>query len=1037
LDPWPGEVWNSSSNLTFLGPSNPTTNWSQNLSSAYWNPLSRRLWVADNTGVFSVLKEDGAGSFTNERDYFVQGANDWPLSTADLEGITQGTDTNRIYLLHERINMIREYSVSTGVTNRWWDLTPLVGDVGYWSSSRDCYDGNDGTEGLTYIPDAWLAASGFRDGNGNLFAHSSYGPDGLGGIMLVGVQHYTTNTTGFVYAVDLSTNNNVWQLVGRYRTAPRGDSCDLAFDASIGRLYILHNSVNASPQTNTIEVTDLTSAADGPDRKFTTLNEFAVPCASNIEGFAIAPALTSSNTLGDKWCFFANDDGWVDDMPDALRWFGQFPAPLSIFAGSNQSALVSNTVPVPPSVLLRDAFQNPLTNVSVTFTVTSGAGSVTGASAMTGTNGVATVGSWRLGPGQGTNTLSASVIGAGVSTVTFIAYGIDTNSSVPPLAQYVIVISVDGMGSEYVKPLLTNGCPNELTTFKRFQAEGAGTLNARDDVDWTVTLPNHVTMMTSRGVEGAFGHSWNYNGYPDGLSGATTLEQKKGTYVASGFDVAHDNGLRTGIWAGKSRFALFQASYGATSGAEDVTGPDNGRDKIDRDTIMAGTNAASLTADFTNQMTASPFNFVFLHYQDPDWTGHYGGGWSTNPTSPFATTLKSVDAQVGIILQMVEASPTLQGRTALILTADHGGYGYDHSVATNYLNFTIPFYVWGPGVQAGGDLYSINAPHRASPDPAQNPSYTNAVQPVRNGEAANLALDLLGLGPVTNSTLDYAQDLVVAGGVAQVTLTVVSDWGGSYPGTVTTNQGASLSIYVTNSPVMNGTTRYVADGGSVVSNAYNLESATNITLTLTNDATLTWDWRTQYVLHASAGLNGWVDQAEQWVDSGSSGTVTAGASNYYHFGGWSGDTNGCTTNADQITVPMAAPRQVVASFSANMATNNTPHWWLVQYNLETNDTDALHDDGDDMPAWQEYLAGTDPTNADSVLAVTNITVSGAGVRVDWKGGSEVTQYLETRASLATGEWTAIRTNAPSTPTATNYTHSSSNPAGFYRIRAVR
>jgi hypothetical protein len=90
-----------------------------------------------------------------------------------------------------------------------------------------------------------------------------------------------------------------------------------------------------------------------------------------------------------------------------------------------------------------------------------------------------------------------------------------------------------------------------------------------------------------------------------------------------------------------------------------------------------------------------------------------------------------------------------------------------------------------------------------------------------------------------------------------------------------------------------------------------------------------------------------------------------------------------------------------------------------------------------MPAWQEYLAGTDPTNADSVLAVTNITVSGAGVRVDWKGGSEVTQYLETRASLATGEWTAIRTNAPSTPTATNYTHSSSNPAGFYRIRAVR
>jgi hypothetical protein len=65
-------------------------------------------------------------------------------------------------------------------------------------------------------------------------------------------------------------------------------------------------------------------------------------------------------------------------------------------------------------------------------------------------------------------------------------------------AEHVVVISVDGMGSEYVKPLLTPDLVNELKTFKVFQSEGVGTLNARDDAHYAVTLPNHVTMMTGR-----------------------------------------------------------------------------------------------------------------------------------------------------------------------------------------------------------------------------------------------------------------------------------------------------------------------------------------------------------------------------------------------------------------------------------------------------------------------------------------------------------------------------------------------------------
>jgi hypothetical protein len=323
-------------------------------------------------------------------------------------------------------------------------------------------------------------------------------------------------------------------------------------------------------------------------------------------------------------------------------------------------------------------------------------------------------------------------------------------------AQYVIVISVDGMGSAYVTPLLTSGLANELTTFKRIQAEGSGTLNARDDADFAVTLPNHVTMMTGRGVLGAAGHNWTDNGDP---LPTDTIENNKGSYVASGFDVAHDNGLRTGIWSGKSKFSLFQQSYGDTTGLPDATDPDNGRDKIDFDKVESYIPASELTADFTNRMAASPFHFVFFHYQDPDTAGH-ATGWSTNIASAFAATLKNVDTQIGRILQMVESTPALQGHTAIIVTADHGGHGYTHGDTTNPLDFTIPFYVWGASVVAGGDLYAMNPIARTSPEPTANPPYTGP-QPVRNGDAANLALSLLGLGPVPGSTINTAQDLHV------------------------------------------------------------------------------------------------------------------------------------------------------------------------------------------------------------------------------------------------------------------------------------
>jgi hypothetical protein len=80
--------------------------------------------------------------------------------------------------------------------------------------------------------------------------------------------------------------------------------------------------------------------------------------------------------------------------------------------GNNQAAMVGTAVPTAPSVLVRDLSNNPLAGVPVTFSVTSGGGYLTSASATTNASGVATLGSWVLGSPAALNTLSATAAGA-------------------------------------------------------------------------------------------------------------------------------------------------------------------------------------------------------------------------------------------------------------------------------------------------------------------------------------------------------------------------------------------------------------------------------------------------------------------------------------------------------------------------------------------------------------------------------------------------------------------------------------------------
>lgn len=326
-------------------------------------------------------------------------------------------------------------------------------------------------------------------------------------------------------------------------------------------------------------------------------------------------------------------------------------------------------------------------------------------------------------------------------------------TAIPAADQYVIFISSDGMRPDAVDALGTAKAPN----LHRMRAEGATTNNARTDDTYTITLPNHTAMVTSRGVVGDEGHNWISNTDPQL---GQNLHRNKKAYVASMFDVAHDHGLTTALYSSKSKFSLYDDSYSDRWGAPDTTGEDNGKDKID--TWFTNDQTIIVAGALTKQLRKNPANLTMLHLRDPDTAGHTYG-WELEGDTPYLEAIQRVDAIIGLLFDTIEESETLRGNTWIIVSADHGGLTKTkgHGEAKESDNFTIPFYTWGPGVPAKGDLYKMNSISRV--DPAKrNPAYKEAAQPVRNGDAGNLALSLLKLPAIPGSTINAKQDLKIS-----------------------------------------------------------------------------------------------------------------------------------------------------------------------------------------------------------------------------------------------------------------------------------
>src|SRR5690349_16518450 len=73
-----------------------------------------------------------------------------------------------------------------------------------------------------------------------------------------------------------------------------------------------------------------------------------------------------------------------------------WPAAIVARSPLSQTGLIGYNVNDPPSVQLLDADGHPIPGASVTFTLTAGGGVLSSGVATTGSDGVATVGSWAV-----------------------------------------------------------------------------------------------------------------------------------------------------------------------------------------------------------------------------------------------------------------------------------------------------------------------------------------------------------------------------------------------------------------------------------------------------------------------------------------------------------------------------------------------------------------------------------------------------------------------------------------------------------------
>jgi hypothetical protein len=118
--------------------------------------------------------------------------------------------------------------------------------------------------------------------------------------------------------------------------------------------------------------------------------------------------------------------------------------------------------------------------------------------------------------------------------------------------------------------------------------------------------------------------------------------------------------------------------------------------------------------------------------------------------------------------------------------------------------------------------------------------------------------------------------------------------------------------------------------------------------------------------------------------------------------------------------------------------DSMPDGWEITNGLNAKEDDsALDSDHDTMKNSAEYMADTDPQDADSRLRLNRIYPERGGMRLEWQGGIQAAQWLESSGDLESDDWDTLFAVPPPTPTNNAVIVFDSRPIRLYRVRAAR
>lgn len=251
-----------------------------------------------------------------------------------------------------------------------------------------------------------------------------------------------------------------------------------------------------------------------------------------------------------------------------------------------------------------------------------------------------------------------------------------------PRASHVFVISFDQGAPAGIEKA-------DMPLFKTMAAEGAHTWEAYTIVP-SITLPSHVSMLTGVGIQKhqILWNDWN--------------PSRPALAVPTIFHLAKAQGLTTAMIAAKEKFKTFEQVGG-----------------LDTFVIPENAKAAGIGEAVAALLKKQQPNLVFIHFADPDSTGHKYGVNSPEKMQAFA----DCDRALKVIRDAIAAAG-ITDSSVMILTADHGGHdrpeaeiaervkrGQEPAPGTHGSpaseDVIIPWIAWGKGVKSS---FKITAP---------------------------------------------------------------------------------------------------------------------------------------------------------------------------------------------------------------------------------------------------------------------------------------------------------------------------------------